>query len=294
MPNGICRLCRMEATLQLSHVLPAFVFRWQRQSSGNGHIRGSDAPNKRVQDGEKKYWLCSDCEGLLSISEGNFSNKLFHPYINGTTKVVRYSTWLMHFCTSVSWRVLQFYQERNDWSNLPAGSLERVNNADTVWREVLLGQRPNPGLLQQHMLPVDQLESATGRFAPNINRYLMRAIQMDFCHSGSALFTFAKLGRFMIFGFVHEPNLSSWVGTKVHGNEGIIEPRRYFVPRALGDYLNEKASRMAEALNTISDSQQEKIEKSFEENRDRYIGSDAYTAMIADLRISGDDSFAKR
>lgn len=294
MPTGICRLCRAEANLQLSHVLPAFVFRWQRQSSGNGHLRGSDAPNRRVQDGEKKYWLCSDCEGLLSISEGDFANKLFHPYIEGTKKSVRYSRWLMHFCISVSWRVLQFYQERNDWTNWPSDSLQRIQNADTVWREVLLGKRPHPGLLQQHMLPVDQFESATGTFAPNINRYLMRAIQMDFCRSGPALFTYAKLGRFIILGFVHEPNLSNWRGTKVQGNDGVIEPRRYVVPRALGDYLNEKASRMAEALNGISDTQQEKIDKSFRENLDHYIGSDAYTAMTADLRIFGDAAFAKR
>jgi hypothetical protein len=294
MPTGQCRLCQAQAELQLSHVLPAFVYRWLRTSSGNGHIRGSDKPNRRVQDGLKLYWLCSRCEGLLSVSEGEFANKLFLPYTNGTKKSVRYSSWLMHFCTSLSWRVLRFYFERNEWDGWSADSIARMNEAETVWREVLLKSRPHPGLLQQHILPLDQIESTTGSFAPNINRYLMRAIQMDLCRSNKAIYTYAKLGRFIVLGFVHEPNLGHWRGTKVHANEGVIEPRQYVVPGVLGDYLNEKARKMSEALRSMSEAQQGKVDLAFRENVDRYIGSDAFTAMRADVEMFGDATFSKK
>ena len=57
MPKGTCRLCDTESELQLSHILPAFAIRWLRESSGTGHVRGTAAPNLRVQDGEKRHLL---------------------------------------------------------------------------------------------------------------------------------------------------------------------------------------------------------------------------------------------
>ena len=295
MPTGQCRLCQEDSELQLSHVLPAFVFRWLRESAGGAHLRSSDAPNRRVQDGLKHHWLCSTCEGVLRISEGHFANRLFLPYTNDTAKRVSYSTWLMHFCTSVSWRVLRAALERNEFDGWSAEAAARLHVADAAWRDVLLGKRPHAGDQQQHMLPLDRIESTNGgSLAPNINRYLMRAVQMDLCVAGETMFTFAKLGRFIIIGFIHEPQMDRWRGTKVHANDGIIQPRKYVVPGILGNYLNEKADEMAAALRRMSDAQHTKVDKAFRDNVDQYIDSDAYDAMIADLAMFGDAAFSKR
>ena len=82
MKKGICRLCQQEAGLKLSHILPAFAFRWLKDSAGNAYIRRGMEPNRRVQDGLKYYWLCSSCEGLLNLSETAFATNLFYPYID--------------------------------------------------------------------------------------------------------------------------------------------------------------------------------------------------------------------
>ena len=111
MPRGTCILCGQEADLQLSHILPAFAFRWMRESSGNGHIRLGMEPNQRVQDESKRHWMCSKCERRLNWSETRFSRKLFHPYLAASHKPLPYSRWLIHFCTSLSWRVLRFYRD---------------------------------------------------------------------------------------------------------------------------------------------------------------------------------------
>ena len=63
--KGICRLCYCDAELQESHVIPAFVFRWLRETGPTPHMRISDEPNRRVQDGLKYPWLCRDCEQML-------------------------------------------------------------------------------------------------------------------------------------------------------------------------------------------------------------------------------------
>jgi len=200
----------------------------------------------------------------------------------------------MHFCTSLSWRVLRFYLEESNLKDWSAESLVHVEKAERIWRELLLGERPHPEAFQQHILPLDQIQSTSGKLAPNINRYLMRAVDMDLCRGGKTIFTYTKLGRFIVLGFVHEPNPNQWRGTKVNANKGLVGPKEYVLPWAFGEYLNEKAHRMAELLNSVSEKQQAKIDGAFRKNVDRYLESDAYQAMLADVSIFGDAAFPKR
>lgn len=294
MPIGKCRLCGGESELQLSHVLPAFAYRWLRESSGNGYLRSSDEPNRRIQDGLKFYWLCAACEQAFSRNETAFAGKLFHPYIKASGKIFPYSSWLIHFCTSVSWRVLRFYRDEGHLKSWEPEALARINEAELVWRELLFGSRPHPAEHQQHLLPLDRIAESTGELAPNINRYLMRAVHLDIVRGTQSIFTYAKLGRFIILGFVYEPNLNHWKGAKVHASRGYIEPREYVVPRALGDYLNEKARKMQSALASMSDRQHEKVDAAFRANIDRFVSSDAFAAMHADVEMFGDRAFSKR
>ena len=294
MPAGLCRLCQRQSELQLSHVLPAFAYRWLRESSGNGHLRNSQEPNKRNQDGLKFYWLCAECEQLFSRSETAFAGRLFHPYIKASGQIFPYSSWLIHFCTSVSWRVLRFYRDEGHLKSWEPQALARIESAEAAWRDLLLGKRSHPGEFQQHMLPLDQISETSGEFAPNINRYLMRAIQLDICRGSQSIFTYAKLGRFIILGFVHEPKPTQWRGTKVHATHGYVEPRKFVVPGALADYLNEKARKMHGALASMSDRQAEKVENTFQKNIDWFAGSDAFVAMQADIEMFGNEAFTKR
>jgi hypothetical protein len=288
-----CRLCQQQAELQLSHILPAFAFRWLKESAGNGHIRLGMEPNQRVQDGLKRYWLCSSCENRLSRSETAFATNIFHPYLEMSGEQLSYSHWLIHFCTSLSWRVLRFYLDENHLENWGEEKLAHVVKAECIWRELLLDLRPHPEIFQQHLLPLDRIESSTGKFVPNINRYLMRAIDMDICRGENLIFTYAKLGRFIVLGFVHEPNPNRWKGTKVNANKGFVGPKKYVLPRPFGEYLNEKAQRITESLESVSDKQQAKIDEAFRKNVDRYINSDAFHAMRADISMFGDEAFSK-
>lgn len=292
MPHAPCRLCGTIKELQLSHILPAFVFRWLRESAGDGYLRSTIEPNKRVQDGVKEYWLCSSCEQRFGKSEKLFADRLFYPYVAASKKTFRYSEWLLYFCTSVSWRVLQFYMDEDRLKHLNAEELIHVTNAERMWRGYLLGNYKNTGAFQQHMLIGDQIASATGELAPSINRYLMRAIHLDFCQGNKCIFTYAKLCRFMIFGFIYEPDINLWKGTKVYATHGFVEPKTYKVPHALAQYWNDKASDASASLASISDRQKERVNQAFRKNVDQYVGSDAFRAMKADVEMFGDKAFA--
>jgi len=292
MHRGLCRLCGRDADLLLSHILPAFAFRWLRESAGGGHLRNSETPNQRVQDGTKEYWLCASCESLFGRSEKAFADRLFYPFLSNPKQTLPYSNWLLHFCTSVSWRVLRLSIDEVHLHKWDVELLSRAKAAEVVWRSYLLREKANPGAFEQHLLPLGQIASTSASLPPNFNRYIMRAIQMDVCHSKTSAFTFAKLGRFAVLGFIHESNQSRWRGTKVNANEGTIQPLKYVLPSAFGTYLMEKARDVSTALHSVSDKQSARIEKAFRSNAENFVGTDAHAAMEADIRLFGDDAFA--
>jgi hypothetical protein len=103
-PTTICRLCQRPRELRDSHILPAFVFRWLKDTSATGFMRFADEPNRRAQDGITTRLLCDECEGRLGVWERAFANDLFYPYVENSSLRVRCGTWLLKFCASVSWR----------------------------------------------------------------------------------------------------------------------------------------------------------------------------------------------
>lgn len=277
--------------MQLSHVLPAFAFRWLRESSGNGFLRNSKTPNRRIQDGEKRYWLCSGCEQLFSGWEKTFADRLFYPYLKSSGNPIGYAHWLSRFCVSVSWRVLRYHIEHGALEGWEPEAVERAYRAEAVWRAYLLGERKRPAEFEQHLLPLDRIENATAQLVPNINRYLMRALHTDLLRGRESIFTYAKLGRFIIIGIIHEPKKDAWKGARVDPVSGTIRPRKYVLPAALIEYLNEKAQAIHSALASVSERQKQKIESTFRANIDKFAGSDAFDAMNADVELFGDKAF---
>lgn len=296
MPKGRCRLCDVESELQLSHVLPAFAIRWLRESSGTGHIRTAKSPNLRVQDGEKRHWLCISCEGLLGQSETTFAGELFHPYTNNESAQFDYGAWLLRFCVSVSWRVLLFHKEGTSLQSYAPDAIARLNEAESTWRAFLLGREPNPGPFQQHLLPLNgiaEISSQPDNLSSNINRYFMRTIDMDLLRGRNMNYVYSKLGRFVILGFIREDRPNHWKGTKVHVRKGRIEPRTYIVPRGVFGYMNTRARSVAEGYSGISPRQAAKIDQAYRANIDNYIGSDEFVAMENDRRMFGDSAFTR-
>ncbi len=291
--TGICKLCAQDKPLLLSHITPAFVFKWARDTAGGSHLRSTAEPNLRAQDGLKYHWLCADCETLFSKDERTFAYRLFHPYLENSAGRYPYGPWLLRFCTSVSWRLLHLTLERgqfeDDWTT---ESIAHLRHVETIWREYLLGARLHPGQYRQHILPLDIIQQATDDTAPNINRYLARAIQTDLCRNSQSTFTLAKLGRFAVFGMI-QPDVQPWKGTIVRANEGTIEPKKYVLPSTLWSYFNQKANEAGEAIAAVSDKQHAKIDENFRKNIDHFPNSDSFRAMQADVEMFGDRAFRR-
>jgi hypothetical protein len=289
--EGICKLCGTQGALIHSHVLPAFVFKWLKQA---GHIRHSQTPNRRTQDGAKEFWLCRKCEDLFNSFETPFATHIFHPYDRDKTVRVRYADWLLKFCVSVAWRSLLFLKQETELEEFNASQNALVERALQTWARFLRGEYKHTGQFELHMLPFDVIERHGAVELPsNINRYLTRAIEINAGSNSSTCFIFSKLGPFGVFGFIEMQAPNHWKGTKVSERHGWFQPGEYTVPRQLAEYLSDRAIRTRRAAERISPSQQQKIADGFRSNIDQFAESGLFLAMKRDIEMFGPDAFTK-
>lgn len=289
-----CHLCKTESALEESHVIPAFVYKWIKNSSGSGFLRFGLDPNKRVQDGYKFRWLCGKCEDRLNEWETLFAKEVFHPFNKGKYDQVVYGPWFLKFCVSISWRALNFFLVESDLNHFPPNLHEIAKKAHSTWADFLLDRCPHPDQHQQHFLPLDVIECFTHPgMPPNINRYILRTVDIDAVFGGNNAFVYTKMGRFLVIGFLNMLRPRDWQDTLVHVKRGIIKPQSYTVPAQFGDYLISKANRFAEVNDSISERQDKLIEETFRKNIDKIANSETFTAMHHDVRLFGEAAFKK-
>jgi hypothetical protein len=292
--SGKCPLCEKYATIVESHVLPAFIFRWLKETSATGFLRYGENPNKRIQDGIKYRWLCIDCERLLNSFETPFATKIFHPYNTESKLIQRYDAWLLKFCVSVSWRVLRHFQEISGLEGWTPEHRAEAARAVARWRLFLFDEISHPGQYEQHLLPLGPIEKSSISDLPkNINRYFMRGVEIDVCRGEHTALTFAKMGRFALFGVV-SPGHDKWKGTRISPKGGVIQPSTYTLPAGLKDYLFDRAHRMAALSASIPEHQQDKIEAAAMKNIDRFSTSDQFDAMRRDEAMFGTEAILRK
>lgn len=292
MRFDLCPLCSESADLQSSHIIPSFVFQWLRDSGGTGHIRFSGRPNVRVQDGWKPRMLCAACEQRFGTWEKAFAENCFVPILEGKVSKIKYQAWMLKFATSVSWRVLRTFKAINALADFPPDLIAAADTALDEWAQFLMNKRPHPGPHEQHLLLVDGIQSSTiTNMPPNINRYLLRAIEMHVAWTPTSAITYAKMGRFILFGFIQIPHPRQWKGTKLSANEGRFGVGHVTLPGNIGPFIMDRARRMAARYAEISDKQRSKMEESFLRDVDRVADSESFRALHQDVLLFGDEAF---
>ena len=287
-PISNCRLCENATDLRESHIVPKFVFRWLKSSSPTG-IRQAVEPNRRVQDGWKRPFLCGTCEAILNKHETPFASKLFVPFherapsVRATTHY--YGDWCLPFCVSMSWRVLRAAQEDGTLPNLSGSQHSAVERALGTWRDFLLGRRRHPGEHVQYVLPLGVMASAPAEtVSPYQNRYFLRTIQIDVLADEDSVFVFSKLGRLAVLGFVTPPK-HHWRGWKVHLRKGSFPIQGFAMPNSMIAYLKAAADAYGALYERMSSRQQELARSGIRTAVDQEL--EAFIAFEADVRISG-------
>ena len=291
--KGTCRLCGNFGKLRRSHVLPAFLFRWLRKSSASGHMRFGGAPNRRVQDGWKKRWLCSNCEGRLGTAERQFAQRIFQPLVEDRIVQTRYGPWMLKFCVSVTWRVLLHFREVDRFDDYSRSDHKLLDQTATVWRDYLLGRVQDLGHFRQHIYIVKGVSSARRRVASNINQHVLRHIDADIVQSKHQHIVYAKLPRLFVMGVLRDERPNDWQGTEVRAGRGCIPPGQE-VPDEFFDYVNEKAERADTRLASMSDRQKAKVLEAVLTDPARVADSDTIKALGLDAALGYLQEAARR
>ena len=281
-----CALCKKNTKLEKSHIIPKFIYKWLKKTSATGHLRFGQNPNRRVQDGFKEYLLCGDCEDLFNEWETEFAANIFHPYIAGKKKHLEYKQWFLKFAISLSWRALLFFKQFG-LTHFSKSQQKEADKALEIWRHFLLGDIKQPGCYQQHFLPIDTISNKTVLgFPPNINRYLLRSIHIDPIANSHQALIYIKMPYFIFLGGI-QIKPKQWKNTLIHVNKGLIESKRYVVPAIIGEYISEKAKRVNTIQKGMSERQKKKIAKKIGENLDKFVNSETFRAMKADVELFG-------
>ncbi|MGA1856963.1 hypothetical protein VH569_13350 [Azospirillum sp. 11R-A] len=114
---GKCALCDTEnIELKESHSIPKFVYKWVKESSKTGFIRGGDNVNDRLQDGPKEHLLCNDCEGKLSAIEKVFAKGVFKIIANYRSQAnsITVTEEMRVAVISIFWRALLTTRHRDN------------------------------------------------------------------------------------------------------------------------------------------------------------------------------------
>lgn len=290
-----CALCQVAAELQMSHIIPAFVAKWIKETSATGFLRGGKAPNRRVQDGEQRKLLCRSCEDLFGKNERVFANEIFYPYVNevlsktGTIqKNVRFSydDWLLKFVISLHWRTLITQREVVD--RLEPGFQTLLIEIEKDWRQFLLGQQSVTGRGQTYMLFLQSLAEGIGvlpaRTPANVNTYLLRLSDGTVVGSKTKLGMYSKIGPIAFFTTLEPRRLKDTDDLRV-GMRGAIWTVQSIRNTDLTEYVCITAPSQVLERMKLSPEQQDKVAKAYENNPKRAAESLSVAAGMADAII---------
>ncbi len=278
--KGKCRLTLKETELRNSHIYPKFVIEWMKET-GSKYQRRYKTPDKREQDGYKRYLLSEEAEQLFSLREKWFSEKIFKPYLENSYAELIYNENLFYFSISMLWRILVLELDQPESRKLKF--LGVMEEAEQQWRDFLLNGIYPKNFDRIHLILTDKIVDHDIE-SKNVDYYFTRILdgttvyndKINFC----AIYT--KFSRFIFFGLLVNGDETKLVGTKIDPIRGIIKiPQQINDPSITGFFLNriEQLDQMPYA----SDKQQDKIIEEINKNRQKFYDSDAFRSMDFDI-----------
>ena len=287
---GICALCRKEKELQLSHIIPKFAGKYLKQTSV-GNIRSQENPNEIIQDIEKHYLLCYDCEELFSANERYFANNIFYPYHREKQDTFNYNEQLFYFITSLSWRslyldIVDFVKE----GDLKLSVLEKMISSEQIMRDFLLKNRTDIGNIEHHIFFFDRIKTAT---APEDNPYITcnphrtihRSLGSYSGYMGNTIYTFSNLMGIIIVTLYEKDDKEEWTGTQIFNKAGTVYAKNQGMKSYLGGELQHLMQQGEEAFSKLNQKSKEKITSNLQKVGEKIKDYAIYQDFIDDYQI---------
>ncbi len=284
---AVCPLCRDSADLCESHIIPHHVCDWLKRTSSTGFLRPLGAINRRVQDGFTQKMLCRECEERFSKWEKQFAESVFVPIHDTNALTVSYEAWMAKFSVSIVWRVLML-SRKFGIANYSTHHLSMVDSTLNAWREYLMDDSVIPKFPNIRMLILDSIIQTSNPGMPeDLNRYFMRAVEIDVCKSPTCIFVYAKVCRLTFIGFVNMPDTHRCLGSPIRFDNGQLDRRlKQGVTEDVLDYIMERIRHMSEIESHLSSKQKQSIIDTIDSDPQRYLRSDTHDALVKDIALN--------
>ena len=204
---------------------------------------------------------------------------------------------MVKLAASLAWRAIQFRQFHGIGESPALDSV--VDKMELHLSRFLKGQEKHVGSYTQHIYPVSELATPIRPGSPMLNRYLARAVEIDFLRNDdlSEMMVYVKLPMFMFFS-VGESKYRKWLETSRIKKSSVLQPKSHVLHESMLDYLLEQSNRVGELLNSMSPKSKavadKAILKAIEKDPDRVANSRLVQAMLVDYDFYGQEAVVYR
>ncbi|GLB29108.1 hypothetical protein LAD12857_10310 [Lacrimispora amygdalina] len=291
MPDKVCALCRENKELELSHIIPKFVMRYLKKTAF-GAIRNMGDFNRVVQDSEKHYLLCGDCEDLFSTYETKFANKFFYPYMKDNVKEFNYDGDTYYFLTSVSWRSLYLdildFVENAEKVGIDLETLNCLIDKERSMRDYLLKKEPNVSGIEHHIFFFEDVKELSNNLEDLRPHTTFHRSLTSYTFFDKGLKTYATVTNMMgiiLFTLYSKGKDEYWENTEIINGIGTIKAVKQIVTSVCGNELIEILKGAKEGASKTNDKQQEQINKKINDNIDGFIQSKVFDDLRKDFDL---------
>ncbi len=290
-PVRRCALCHEIRELEESHIIPKFVFRHLRKTS-QGALRSLDNPNKVIQDSEKHYLLCGECEDLFSTYETKFANKIFYPYQKNAVKEFNYDSDIYYFLTSVSWRslyldILDFVEHSSD-IGIDVDILNCLIEREKNMREYLLKKKSTVEGIENHIFFFEDIKEFFNKPKGIKPHFTFHRGETSYTFFNKSTHTYATITNMMgiiLFTLYNKGEGEYWENTELINGNGRLIAENQKIQSVCGNELIDIMKRSKEGVVKTSEIQKEKIYKKIKDNPEYFTKSKAFEALKKDFNI---------
>lgn len=283
-----CALCDEPKELQLSHIVPKFIGRHLKGTS-IGNVRSGES-GRIVQDLEKYYMLCHDCEELFSACEKWFADNVFYPWQKDNKDTFNYDNRLFYFLTSLSWRSLYLdildFVENNVCS---VDELDILIKAESLMRNFLLDKRTDIGNIEHHIFFFERIQSISGNqkmFSYSPHATIHRSVaSYTVTYKNGTMFTISNLMGIIVITFYHKNCDEEWTNTQIYNDTGILYAKNQGIRSIVGNEMNFWLESAQSQYERMSDQQKEKIKQKIIDIGEDIKNYNIYQDYIDDMNI---------
>jgi len=238
---NLCKYCHKGVAIENSHIIPASIYEWLKETSPTNYIRSTHEPNSRRQDGIKAPLLCSSCENIFSKSEEIFKKNFFNKIANyrkPCPETIKITPDIIKCIYIIAWRTLAstYYYPivDNDYTHEEMDKFPEF--LKKIKQEIDSEKYCN---YRTHVIPCTE-EIIAKLKLPQVERHIYeRSITSEprIWDSWERFIIYIQI-PFCIIIFEIVPNTDdAWLGTQIEGLDHLVLPRIMSCPNYIGQLI---------------------------------------------------------